>query len=229
MDTPNSQAVSETDTGPSLLAVLTLVLWLMALIVGAIGLLAHVGASPPAQVMASEPVTAELVNPDPPPIQPELSDASVDASDSAPSPTDTPPPPPVPVPLALAAAPSAAIAFAVPVDGPVQIVAAAQAAPAPRPAAPPTPVVVHHLVFGQGEGRQPAPEYPTQAVIERQEGVVVVRFTVGEDGHVITADVATPSRWPLLNQAALDVVRDRWRLSPGAVRTEDVRIRFQLN
>jgi protein TonB len=229
MDTPNSQAVSETDTGPSLLAVLTLVLWLMALIAGAIGLLWQVGTIPPAQVAAPEPVTAELVNSDPALIQPELSDASVDASDSAPSPTDTPPPPPVATPLALAAAPSAAIAFAVPVDEPIRIVSAAQAAPAPKPAALPTPVVVHHLVFGQGEGRQPAPEYPPQAVIERQEGIVVVRFTVGEDGRVITADVATPSRWPVLNQAALDVVRDRWRLSPGTVRTEDVRIRFQLN
>jgi protein TonB len=229
MNTLNSQADVEGDTGPSLLAVLTLVLWLLALIVGAIGLLWTGSPGLVSQAATPEPVVAELVNPDPAPIQEQLADASAEPVDSALSTTDSPSPPPVASPLALAAAPSALIAFAVPVDGPVRIVSAMQAAPAPKMAATPAPVVVQHLVFGQGEGRQPAPAYPPQAVIERQEGVVIVRFTVGEDGHVITAELSAPSRWPLLNQAALDVVRSQWRLSPGAVRTEDVRIRFQLN
>jgi len=221
MNTLTFQPDSDTDNGPSLLAVLTLVLWLMALIIGVIGLLWD-GISvphPQAQAPPVPPVVAELVTPDPEPPPPE----------PEPDPQQAPPDtlaPPEPAQLALAAAPSAAIAFAVPVDGPVRIVSAGRAGYVPQRVAA---AVVHHLVLGQGEGRQPPPEYPAQALLEEQEGVVVVRFTVGEDGRVITADLESPSRWPLLNQAALDVVRDRWRLLPGAIRTDDVRITFRIN
>jgi protein TonB len=100
---------------------------------------------------------------------------------------------------------------------------------APARVAPTTAPAIRRITFGQGEGRQPPPEYPREAIQAGQEGVVVVRFSVGADGTVQAAQLATPSRWPLLNQAALAVVRDRWRLGPGPPRTYEVSIRFQLN
>jgi protein TonB len=112
------------------------------------------------------------------------------------------------------------------------------ATPAPaRPAAPTggggparasAPGAVRHLTFGVGEGRQPSPEYPREAGIAREQGTVVVRFTVGEDGSVLAAQVQSPCRWPLLNQAAVRAVRDRWHFQPGAMRSFDVSIEFEL-
>lgn len=84
------------------------------------------------------------------------------------------------------------------------------------------------LTLGQGEGRQPAPEYPRQAARQRQQGTVVVQFTVGEDGRVQVAEAVTPSPWPLLNAAAVRTVRERWRFRAGPARLYQVAIRFEL-
>ena len=95
--------------------------------------------------------------------------------------------------------------------------AQSQAVPAPQ-----------QLTFGQGDGRQPAPEYPVRARREGQEGTVKVRFLVGEDGRVLTAEAAAQSPWPMLNDSALRVVRERWRFRAGTLRNYEVAIRFQL-
>jgi protein TonB len=126
------------------------------------------------------------------------------------------------------------VEFALPVEGPVRLVevkAAAFAAPAepvktnaPAQFVPPP----QQLVYGQGEGRQPAPEYPYRARREGQEGVVKVRFLVGEDGRVLSAEAPAPSPWPMLNDSALRVVRERWRFRAGTVRNYEVAIKFQL-
>jgi TonB family protein len=84
------------------------------------------------------------------------------------------------------------------------------------------------LVFGEGEGRQPAPEYPRQSVREGQEGVVVVRLSVDESGRVQFAEAVSPSPWALLNESAVHTVRDRWRFRAGPPRLYDVAIRFEL-
>lgn len=132
------------------------------------------------------------------------------------------------------AAPEAGVAFPLPVTGPVQVVATERAIytrPGEAPseiAVPSGPPVVLPLVYGQGEGRQPKPEYPRQALRERQEGTVVVRFTVGTNGRVHEAALGEGSPWPLLNDSALRVIRDRWRFANGGVRVYDVAIRFEL-
>jgi TonB family protein len=84
------------------------------------------------------------------------------------------------------------------------------------------------IAYGEGEGRQPAPVYPRQAVREGQEGVVTVRFSVGENGRVLGAESVTPAPWPLLNAAALRAVKERWRFQPGPARLYEVAIRFEL-
>jgi TonB family protein len=84
------------------------------------------------------------------------------------------------------------------------------------------------IAYGQGEGRQPAPVYPWQAAREGQEGMVTVRFSVGENGRVLGAEAVTPAPWPLLNAAALGAIKERWRFQPGPARLYEVAIRFEL-
>jgi len=112
--------------------------------------------------------------------------------------------------------PSPAIAFAAPVEAPVR----------PEAVRASNPV---RLTFGEGEARQPAPEYPIEAALARQQGTVVVLFTVGEDGRVTNAAASSPSPWPMLNQSALRTIRQSWRFPAGHVRSYEVAIQFVLN
>lgn len=84
------------------------------------------------------------------------------------------------------------------------------------------------LVYGEGEGRQPAPTYPARARVAGQQGVVWVQFKVAPDGRVFAAEVQRPSPWSLLNAEALRTVRDRYRFNPGRLRFYEIPIRFEL-
>ena len=215
----------------SLLSVGTLVLWSVVLAIGVAGFVVpYARPVPPAQ--KQPPVLAETLNveltADP------LPAASMDLpAASVPPPLDAPVVPLLESPTLTPVADPSVVAFAVPVEGPVQVVEpkrAAFAAPAIR--SDPAPAVriaqPQQLVYGQGEGRQPAPEYPYRARRDGQEGVVTVRLSVAESGQVLAAETALASPWPLLNEAAVRVVRERWRFRPGAARLYEVSIRFQL-
>ncbi|MGD1278066.1 MAG: energy transducer TonB [Tepidisphaeraceae bacterium] len=186
-----------------LLPAFTLVLWLGCLAVGLLDMLL-LRQSPAPPTTQPQPTQAQLLDVD---ITQDASPPQAMAF-SAPS------------PLPAFAAPAPAIAFALPLDAPPQ-----------RP--PPIGATVAHdvqrLTFGEGEGRQPAPEYPLEAVLARQEGVVLVLFTVDPDGRVTSAEAIAPSPWPILNQAAVRCVRDQWRFPPGAGRSYEVSIEFRLN
>jgi outer membrane biosynthesis protein TonB len=116
--------------------------------------------------------------------------------------------------IAVAAA-TPSIAFAQPVEtsAKTQIVEPKQAIPVRPPSVAATqttpqyagnaPTNPQRLTYGQGEGRQPAPEYPLEAKLAHQQGSVIVRFTVGEDGRVQNAGqqavpipASQPSRRP---------------------------------
>lgn len=218
----------------TVLPVLTLVIWTGSLVVGVVGIaLPHPRFTPP--VKAMPPVTAQLLHveltTDPLPL----------ANPAPPPPANLIQPPPLPrptivpasPPMVLVSVPSPQIAFAVPIEAPAPVVPAREASyrtldvpviTDPTPAQP----AARSLTFGQGEGKQPAPEYPRQALREGQEGSVVVRMTVGEDGRVLAAAASSPSPWPLLNDAAIRVVKSRWRFTPGPVRVYEVSISFQL-
>jgi len=228
----NVQVAQAPDTGerrtnePGLLQVLTLVVWLTWAAIGVIGLLTSHAHPRPAQEPNPPPLQAELVNV-------ELTDEPpVEVAEAAPSPPDAlePPPPEADVPpLPAVALPSPAIAFAVAVEGPVRIVGAREANLATLTTARP---VVHQLAYGQDDAGQPRPDYPEEAQAAGQEGVVVIRFTVDANGRVVSAEVATPSPWPLLNQAALRTVRDQWHFPAGMFRPHDLYdkpFHFQLN
>lgn len=215
-----------------LIAVLTLVLWAGCLTVGLVGLRSAYPRPTFPVRPAPAPVVAEVLEVK---LIPTLTSAPTPAP--AWTPPDLPPPPPTPLsipeaaPLLAVATPSPAPAFAVPVEGPVQVVPQVEAAQTRPPAArsaPAGPPAAQPLTFGQGEGNQPAPTYPRAAVRSGQEGTVRVGLTVGTDGRVLAAEIVAPAAWPLLNEAALQAVRQRWRFSPGAVRRYEVAIRFEI-
>lgn len=215
------------------LSVATLAVWLLLAGGGIIGFLVpyrHPGLAAPkikptqAEVihvqLTAEPVAQLQIR------QPQITPA-------VPPPVDDVKPITAP-PLIAVAEPLPKIAFALPVTGPVRIVEASRAAShAPRENVPaaataPTASEVQTLTFGQGEGNQPAPEYPVRARREGQEGTVLVEFTVGANGDVLRAEPARACPWKLLNDAAVRVVKDRWQFRPGHVRAYQVAIRFQL-
>jgi TonB family protein len=97
-------------------------------------------------------------------------------------------------------------------------------------AAPANPRIQHLGIYGQsGSATEPAPEYPLECVIAHQEGTVVVQFHVDDAGRVSQAQVETPSRWPLLNQAAARSVRQTWSFPPGKPGNFDVSIQYKLS
>jgi TonB family protein len=217
-----------------LVPMLTFVIWVGCVFIGVAGfVLPYLRPQPP--VKTPPPVIAELLNV-------ELTSDPLPPANPAPPPPNLQQPPPVTQPQAMpplpqmmsVAAPSPQIAFAVPIAAPATVVPLKEASyrtvekpqvieTSPAPLAP-TP-----LTFGQGEGKQPAPDYPRESLRQGQEGTVTVRMTVAEDGRVVAAEASLPSPWPLLDNAALRVVKSRWRFAPGPMRAYEVAIRFQLN
>ncbi len=84
------------------------------------------------------------------------------------------------------------------------------------------------LVYGVGAGKQPSPEYPYGARRLNQTGSVRVRFGVSAGGRVVNAQLVEGCPFQLLNNAALRVIRSRWRFPEGLPRLYEVEIRFEL-
>jgi periplasmic protein TonB len=211
------------DEPGNLVSSLTLVLWMDCLAVGLYGL--WVGNPlPPVAALPLPPVQAVTLNV-------EVTRNHVAPSDAAtPRPNQPVTPPALPPVLQLPAAPAlkdlAVITIPAPKAKPMQPESQpiqSRAAPVTRPS-----LAVEQLTYGQGEGEQPSPEYPIEAAEAGQQGVVVVRFIVGEDGLVQQATVTSPCRWPLLNRAAQTAIRQTWRFKPGPQRAYQVTIEFRL-
>lgn len=216
--------------GVSFPAVTILVLWLGFLVVGLLGL-ALPYLRPQAHAQPPPPIQAEILNV-------ELTQDALTLPNPEPTPAfdlAQPPPvselvaPPEALPMISVATPTPVVAFPLPVEGPARVVEPKNAdyiqPVAPTAPAPPSP---QPITYGHGEGKQPAPDYPTQARRQGQEGTVRVRFSVGENGRVLAAEAIAPSPWPLLNEAALRAVRQRWRFRSGSLRVFEVAIRFEL-
>jgi TonB family protein len=215
------QSVAEPGTQEvGLLSALTLVLWIVCLAVGVTGLrLEYPHPQPPPA--AAPPVQAQILNVEV--TRDRLLAPAAPASPANPlmAPLPRPPQSPSLAPPATASLTPLNL-FVTPATAPVQIVATTRPAleSQPRPS-------VQELTLGEGEGQQPQPEYPLEAEIARQTGVVIVRFSVGEDGGVSNVLVKQRCPWPLLNQSALRAVRETWRFPPGPPRLYEVRIVFQ--
>lgn len=223
---------------PANTPVFTFVLWSTCLLVGVTGAAfpsAHFTPPvPPQEPPPVELIKVELTD-DP------IADPAEARADSAALPMTPPSAPPIsqleapPAARAIPVATPETVTFAIPVEGPTLEVAAAQAAyaaPVEKSAeetAPATvPTVPQQLTYGQGQGRQPKPHYPYQAIRRNETGTVRVRFTVGEDGRVSAAEVVTPCESALLNSSAVSTIRNRWRFPAGRERLYEVDISFQL-
>ena len=119
------------------------------------------------------------------------------ASDAPAAATVAPQPPAPPEPVAIDAAPAR----------PSPPSAAPESAPAAAPVIPPR--------FDAAYLQNPAPTYPPMAKRQNQTGRVVLRVTVSAEGLPTNVIVLTSSGYELLDQAALDVVRNRWKFVPA--------------
>jgi TonB family protein len=193
------------DSESQLLPKVTLVLWLACLVVGIAGWwLTYAHSRPPPR--QPEPIQAELVD----------IKIARESAPALPSPAVSPEPPSA----SALPAPTPAMAFATPT--------AVRTLPSVKPVSTVAPPATQQLIYGQGEAVQPAPQYPIEAQLAGQRGVVVVRFTVDQDGNVTSARAISPCPWPLLNQSAARAVRETWHFQSGAVRSYEVSIQFVL-
>ena len=202
------------------MGVFTLVLWIGCALIGVFGFIlpyAHPRPQVRPPAIKVEMLEVKFADEPPPPFDPSQKSAVADPLAQ----------PQIPQPVAVAQ-PSPAIAFALPVKGPVRIVEARQVAytqsSSPAPVAAPAPQT---LTSQQVEQWIPKPRYPPRALREGQQGTVMVKITVAEDGHVTAVEAKEPSRWFLLNDEALHSAREG-HFPRGPLRIYYAPIRFVL-
>lgn len=165
--------------------------------------------SPPPDVMQVEftPPPDQPKPPDqPPPDQPED------------QPPDTPQDMPQ-VAQVVAVADSPNVAFSVPVQGAVAVAKEARLATPPPPVnrAPPAPVRFNPDTSGDG-GSYPKPTYPPSALRNHEEGTAYIEIMVDETGKMTSVKLHKSSGFPVLDSAALDIVKRSWHFPPGKPR-----------
>jgi protein TonB len=99
-------------------------------------------------------------------------------------------------------------------------------APPPPPPPPPPPVTATPIRVGGNVQRanliqQVTPKYPDLARRARVQGAVIMEATIDRDGSV--ADLRVISGNPLLNQAAIDAVKE-WKYKPTILNGEPIEV-----
>ncbi len=178
-----------------------------------------VGLKPPKVVVRAinEPTEIVPVVFTPPEEPPKPEEAKPEEPQDQPdntAPQDTPQ-----VVTVVAAADPSAVAFAVPVQGAVAVAPQAHLATPPPPVlqAPPKPTTFNPSTTGDG-GTYPPPSYPVSALRNREEGTAIIEIMVDASGNITSAKVFKSPGYGSLDQAALDVVKSRWRFPPGQPR-----------
>jgi len=124
----------------------------------------------------------------------------------------------------------AAVAFAVPVQGPVVVAQAARlATPPPPPQAQAEPGPTKFDPNAMSAGRYPPPNYPLAALRNHYEGTVDIELRVDPSGTVTSVKLMRSSGYPVLDEAALQVVKTRWRFPPGEARYLTWSCSFELH
>ena len=176
----------------------------------------------------AQAIMVELIRPEPPPPPP----PPPRIEPPKPPPPRVPPPPPravtPPPPAIIAATPTPAAppreeVFVPPAPPPLPRIdspppppapPAIVAAPVAPPAPPPTPAPVTPPSFNAAYLSNPRPAYPTMSRRLGEEGQVVLRVLVTEQGEAQRVEVRTSSGFERLDQAALAAVRV-WRFVPA--------------
>jgi len=144
-----------------------------------------------------------------------------------PSPSETAPV--APAPVLEPTAPAAAVAQASHSGAANATAAAHSAAPHPAPPAPKVELPSSKAAYLNN----PTPPYPKASRNLGEQGLVVVRTLIGEDGLARRAEIKTSSGFERLDNVALETVL-KWRYVPGKRNGEpeamwfDVPIHFQL-
>ncbi|HEX7190846.1 MAG TPA: energy transducer TonB [Thermoanaerobaculia bacterium] len=73
----------------------------------------------------------------------------------------------------------------------------------------------------------PYPEYPSNCVDEHKEGLVIVQYIIGKDGHVIDASIIHHAARKEFDESTLEAVR-RWRFRPLMIDGEAMEVVHQL-
>jgi periplasmic protein TonB len=147
----------------------------------------------------------------PPPEQPKVEPEV--KQDEPPEPQDNPTEAPQVITV-VAAADASAVAFAVPVQGAVAVAQARYATPPPPvDYKPPQPTKFDPNTATSGT--YPPPNYPYAAMRDRSQGTVLVEIMVDASGTITSAKVQKSSGFSSLDDAALRVVKNRWRFPPG--------------
>jgi len=155
---------------------------------------------------AQEFMPAEIVQPpEPPKVEPQPEQEQPEQQ------PDTPVEMPQ-IATVVAADPSQ-VKFAVPVEGPVVFAPAKFAQP--PPASPPKPATrtVVKMTGAEG-GTFPAPKYPPAALEQRLQGTVTLIITVRPDGLVETAEVTKSSGSVILDRAAMQQAKTKYKYLP---------------
>ncbi len=106
----------------------------------------------------------------------------------------------------------APVAFAVPVKGPVAVASEAHLATPPPPVAQQAPAGPTKFDRNAATGGSfPPPDYPSLALRSRYQGTVTIEILVDEAGKITSVKIQKTSGFGILDDAALKVVRERWR------------------
>lgn len=177
------------------------------LVVGLIGLRhPRVVQRPLSEVV--EPVPVVFTQPE------ELPKPEPEAKPDEEPPQDTPTEVPQVVTVVAAADPSA-VAFAVPVQGAVAIAQEARMATPPPPVNQAPPRAVQFNPSTAGAGSFPDPHYPAAALRNHYEGTVIIEFVVDASGRLASAKIQKSSGVPILDEEALETVKNRWHFASG--------------
>lgn len=175
-------------------------------VVGGLALASLKAKAPPptptimVSMVSDTPAAAEPVAQPPPPQAQPQQPTPQPKMVAAPRPTDSPmtaPPPEEPVrpapPQPSAAPPT---------------LAAAPSAAATGPAVTPPNFTAAYL-------NNPGPQYPYVSRRKREQGIVKLHVFVNAAGRPEKVEIQRSSGFPLLDQAALDIVKNRWRFAPA--------------
>lgn len=161
-----------------------------------------------------------------PPPTPTIMVSMISETPAAPTAVPEPPPPqpqpqvPTPQPKMVAAPrPTASPMTAPPPEEPVR------PSPPQASSAPPSPVAAPSAAatgpattppnFTAAYLNNPGPQYPYASRRKHEQGVVKLHVVVSASGRPERVEIARSSGFPLLDQAALDVVKNRWRFVPA--------------
>jgi TonB family protein len=193
---------------------------LVYLIIGVLGL-----RPPPLEVsrrVSLEEAVPTIIEPVVNPLQQVSPDSGPEAAASEPSASDV-----IAVTLD-----SPAVAFSVPTVGNLLVPSSmAQAPPAhPMQGAVPLNTTKIEIINTTGTGgRRPAPPYPYDSMMHKEQGTVVLLIEVDQSGRPSSVTVKEPSGYSRLDRTSAEWVKRYWFFGPGAAgRLYESPIVFQL-